>query len=34
LKAFPVSIESGGILLDLDDERYTESADDGRENER
>jgi toluene monooxygenase system ferredoxin subunit len=34
LKAFPVSIESGDILLDLDDERYTESAADGRENER
>jgi hypothetical protein len=34
LKTFPVSVESGDILLDLDDERYTESAADGKENER
>jgi toluene monooxygenase system ferredoxin subunit len=33
LKVFPVSIESGEILLDLDDERSAESAA-GRENER
>lgn len=34
LKAFPVSIESRDILLDLDDERPTGSAADSRENER
>jgi nitrite reductase/ring-hydroxylating ferredoxin subunit len=34
LKAFPVSIESRDILLDLEDERSTESAAGGRENER
>jgi toluene monooxygenase system ferredoxin subunit len=33
LKAFPVSIESRDILLDVDDESSTESAA-GRENER
>ena len=33
LKVLPVSIESGDILLDLDDERPAESAA-GRENER
>jgi nitrite reductase/ring-hydroxylating ferredoxin subunit len=34
LKAFPVSIESRDILLDLDDERPTESAAGSREDER
>lgn len=34
LKAFPVSIESRDILLDLDDERSPESAAGSRENER
>lgn len=34
LKAFPVSIESRDILLDLEDERSTESAAGVRENER
>lgn len=34
LKAFPVSIENGDILLDLEDQRSTESAAGGRENER
>jgi len=33
LKVLPVSIQSGDILLDLDDERFTESAA-RRENER
>jgi toluene monooxygenase system ferredoxin subunit len=34
LKAFPVRIESGDILLDLQDERPTESAAGRKENER
>ena len=33
LKAFPVTIERRAILLDLDDERYPESASGGRESE-
>ena len=34
LRVFPVSIERRDILLDLDDERPTQSAAGGRENER
>jgi toluene monooxygenase system ferredoxin subunit len=34
LKAFPVNIESQNILLDLDEERSTESAAGSRENDR